>query len=221
MRRERCVTSSSDKTTRSWKILEESQLVFRGPSHQLDCIDMLTEDSWVTGSQEGCAFALSNRFFREINRLISISGLHIWNVTRKKPAAQVLHAHGEGNWISAVACLPHSDVIASGSCDGVVRLWKAKDAKSLELIKELSVVRRYSSHWLSTLFTLAGGLGECAAFLHIGRVLDCRRRPGASLWKMDAYRCGQERHCARTTGRGERLTRRLTVISSFDQINGK
>ena len=63
MRRERCVTSSGDKTTRNWKILEETQLVFRGPAESFDCIDLLTEETWITGSQQGYPSAADSPWF--------------------------------------------------------------------------------------------------------------------------------------------------------------
>lgn len=107
--KERCVTVGSDRTLRVWKILQESQLVFRGHKASIDCLAML-DDSWfVTGSQDGA--------------------LSFWNATRKRPHATIPHAHqtplGNGGWLSACAALPLSDLVATGSCDGAVRLWRA------------------------------------------------------------------------------------------------
>lgn len=48
-----------------------------------------------------------------------------------------VEAHGRGaddqaNWIVSVAARRYTDLIASGSCDGFVRLWKiAEDYKSI------------------------------------------------------------------------------------------
>jgi ribosomal RNA-processing protein 9 len=66
------------------------------------------------------------------NRSISL-----WDINRKKPVFTYSIAHGinehesesEGiigtpYWITALATLPYSDVFASGSWDGFVRLWK-------------------------------------------------------------------------------------------------
>ena len=64
---------------------------------------MLSEQLFVSGSQDG-----------------SLSG---WKHDKKKAASLVPNAHG-GNWLSSVAALPQSDLLASGSSDGVVRLWK-------------------------------------------------------------------------------------------------
>ncbi|KAG2188406.1 hypothetical protein INT44_001159 [Umbelopsis vinacea] len=131
--RERCVTvGGRDKTARMWKIVEESQLVFRGGAQVkekdgsgtvryaegcLDCIALVDEDMFVTGGDSG-----------------SIS---LWDINRKKPVYTYPIAHGinehesesEGiigtpYWITTLATLPYSDVFASGSWDGFVRLWK-------------------------------------------------------------------------------------------------
>ena len=55
--------------------------------------------------------------------------LCLWSVMKKRPVAVVRNAHGQsvsgtGNWISSLAALPNSDLVASGSSDGFVRLWK-------------------------------------------------------------------------------------------------
>lgn len=149
---ERCVTvGSRDRTARLWKVVEESQLVFRGGGgekkpkgsnidpkslaleNSMDRVAMLDDDLFVTGSQNG-----------------SIS---LWSLTKKKPLFSVPRAHGlesplrpeeasaeqtpdpkvvppeQPRWITALRTLPYSDVILSGSWDGHVRLWKLSDDK--------------------------------------------------------------------------------------------
>ena len=54
----------------------------------------------------------------------------LWGVGKKKPLCSVSRAHGLDpesrlpRWISAVAALTNSDLVASGSWDGQVRLWR-------------------------------------------------------------------------------------------------
>jgi ribosomal RNA-processing protein 9 len=112
--KERCVTVSSDRTLRVWKVLQESQLVFRGHKASIDCLAMLDDAWFVTGSQDGA--------------------VSFWNAARKRPHASVSRAHptapdaaesGNGGWVSACAALPLTDLVATGSCDGFVRLWRA------------------------------------------------------------------------------------------------
>ncbi|KAK7510732.1 WD40-repeat-containing domain protein [Phyllosticta citriasiana] len=153
---ERCVSvGSRDRTARLWKVVEESQLVFRGGGSSekriakgqsgahaegsIDKIAMVDEDTFVTGSDNG-----------------SIS---LWSVHKKKPVftlplahgldppmkPEEVHADAETNeawippqiprWITALATIPYTDVILSGSWDGWVRAWKVSDdGKRLEAI---------------------------------------------------------------------------------------
>ncbi|GAB5587293.1 pre-rRNA processing protein [Umbelopsis nana] len=148
--RERCVTTGGrDKTARMWKIVEESQLVFRGGATVkekdgsgtvryaegcLDCIALVDEEMFLTGGDSG-----------------SIS---LWDINRKKPVFTYPIAHGinehesesEGiigtpYWITALATLPYSDIFASGSWDGFIRLWKiASNNRNFTQVGQIPVV---------------------------------------------------------------------------------
>lgn len=172
--KERCLTSGSrDRTARLWKILEESQLVFRAgggisisedlvvmdelkkekkidagaAGGSIDVVAMLDEDHFITGSDSG---------YLQINsRAISL-----WNTQRKKPIFTRLNAHGAGSkfringevsqseqteegcsWITALAAVPYTDLFASGSADGFIKLWKLSDSKkSFVLLNSVSIV---------------------------------------------------------------------------------
>lgn len=76
----------------------------------IDAVQWLTEDVMLSGGQDG--------------------SLCVWKETQKKPQVQVQAAHGyddKGNahWISSLGALKMSDLVASGSNDGCVRLWNA------------------------------------------------------------------------------------------------
>lgn len=102
--KERVVSCGRDRSVRLWKIPEETQLVFYGNSGSMDCVKMVNDEFYVTGGDDG--------------------SLSLWSNARKKPVHVVANAHG-GKWISSVGVLPRSDLVASGSSDGVIRLWRA------------------------------------------------------------------------------------------------
>lgn len=147
---ERCISvGARDRTARLWKVVEETQLVFRGGGSSksksssrsaartqegsIDRIAMIDEEMFVTGSDNG--------------------SLSLWVVHKKKPLFTVSLAHGiepamekdeasaevhpdEKNvpepsprWITALATVPYSDVVLSGSWDGEVRAWRVSDDK--------------------------------------------------------------------------------------------
>ena len=155
---EKCVSvGARDRTARLWKVVEETQLVFRGggggsgkadrggPSYaegSIDRVALIDEETFVTGSDNG--------------------SLCLWVAHKKKPLFTIPLAHGldpplppeeisaESNagenltvvpppqqprWITALATIPYADVVFSGSWDGHVRVWRVTpDKKRLEPI---------------------------------------------------------------------------------------
>ncbi|NXQ35070.1 U3IP2 protein, partial [Alaudala cheleensis] len=128
--RECCVTAGGrDGTVRLWKIPEESQLVFSGHQGSIDCIQLINEEHMVSGADDG--------------------SLALWGLTKKKPLALARQAHGEQDsqglqqpyWISAVAALRNSDLLASGSHSGSVKLWKCGEGfRKLEHLLDIPLV---------------------------------------------------------------------------------
>lgn len=103
--KERVVSCGRDRSVRMWKIPEETQLVFYGNTGSMDCVKMVNDEYYVTGGDDG--------------------SLSLWFNGRKKPVFVVHNAHGAGKWISSVTVMPRTDLVASGSSDGYIRLWKA------------------------------------------------------------------------------------------------
>eukprot|EP01103_Thecamoeba_quadrilineata_P013972 TRINITY_DN4027_c0_g1_i2.p1 TRINITY_DN4027_c0_g1~~TRINITY_DN4027_c0_g1_i2.p1 ORF type:complete len:220 (-),score=26.80 TRINITY_DN4027_c0_g1_i2:76-735(-) len=106
------LTGGSDFSCRYWKVLDETQLLFRSNA-SIDSARFLSNDVFVSGSQDG--------------------QLSVWRTTKKVPIVTVEAAHprtdGRGNgsgaqWITSVATCPKSDLIASGSSDDYIRFWK-------------------------------------------------------------------------------------------------
>ena len=153
---ERCVSvGARDRTARLWKVVEETQLVFRGGGSSekrrsygqqkgkcevsknysegsIDRVAMVDEEMFVTGSDNGT--------------------LSLWALHKKKPIFSVALAHGLDQpmkpeevsaeavpdakvperlprWITALATVPYSDLVLSGSWDGEIRAWKVSEDK--------------------------------------------------------------------------------------------
>ncbi|KAH9847000.1 WD40 repeat-like protein [Lenzites betulinus] len=156
-----------DKTVRFWKVPEETQLVFRGGggSKWHDVLDGMDEDS---GSKRPKEDVKSERFVEGsidcvamIDETTFVSGgdsgsIHLWSTQKKKPMFTQGVAHGidlahmdtedvamvrKPRWVTALASLRYSDLFASGSWDGEVRLWKLDGKlKSFALIGTISVL---------------------------------------------------------------------------------
>lgn len=172
---ERCISvGSRDRTARLWKVVEETQLVFRGgggggsekksrskgpgrPSvmeGSIDRVAMIDEEMFVTGSDNG--------------------SLSLWAIHKKKPLFVLPLCHGVDpalqpedvsaerhpkeevvpqptpRWITALATIPYSDVILSGSWDGEVRAWRVSDdKKKIEALGTLGASGAVSSSQLT------------------------------------------------------------------------
>ena len=121
---------------RLWKIPEDTHLVFRGQtaSVSLECVKCINDTWFACGAQDG--------------------SLSLYTAAKKKPAVTVTGAHpapaaGE-TWVNSLACLATTDLLASGSCDGFVRLWEANTGQltgeraSLNPVAEIPMVRTLS-----------------------------------------------------------------------------
>ena len=101
--KEKPISSSSDRSIRIWKIAEETHLVFRGHKSIIDNVQWLTDNTFISGGQDGL--------------------LHYWKDTQKSSFSSVHNAHGlddsqNPRWISALATIKMSNIVATGSNDG-------------------------------------------------------------------------------------------------------
>ncbi|KAI5795679.1 WD40-repeat-containing domain protein [Geopyxis carbonaria] len=152
---DRCVSAGArDKTAMLWKPTDETRLVFLagggtgkqrfnkdGSVHHepgsLDAVVMLDDETFVTGGDNGA--------------------ISLWSAHKKKAVHVVQVAHGlappptpeqssaeatppeappcppQPRYITALASLPYSDLVFSGSWDGSVRVWRVTgDKRRLE-----------------------------------------------------------------------------------------
>jgi ribosomal RNA-processing protein 9 len=107
---ERPISVGRDRTARGWKLAEDTHLIFRGGSKvsSADCVTCVKDDWFVSGHDDG--------------------HLCMWLTDKKKAVKTISSAHGDegkiGRGIASVASLKGSDVVATGSNDGYLRLWK-------------------------------------------------------------------------------------------------
>lgn len=126
--RERALTSGGrDHTVRIWKVVEESQLIYNGHIGSIDAVKLINEEHFLSCGDDG--------------------QLCVWGTKKKRPLCTVEFAHGiaaqneEPNWISSISTLINSDLVASGSQDGYVKLWKCDTGfRSLSPVLNIPVV---------------------------------------------------------------------------------
>jgi len=118
---------SKDGTVRLWRTTDEVQLVFnhtQGAS--IESVDKINAELFVTVGDNG--------------------QISLWSTRKKTPVCYKQSAHGTdelngtSRWISSLAILPCSDLIATGSNDGYLRLWKVNSkSKSITEVSHCEV----------------------------------------------------------------------------------
>ena len=123
LHRNRAVSVGADRTARMWKVVEESQLLFRmdssaslsagavdavgngggGGGLSLDCVALLDEEHFLVGGDDG--------------------RLALWSSQRKRPLHVQPAAHGACHWIVSIGAAPYSDVAFTGSSDGFINAY--------------------------------------------------------------------------------------------------
>lgn len=120
------VLSCGGRDIRIFKIIEESQLIYNGHVGNIDNARLLNEENFITGGDDG--------------------QICIWSFLRKKPLCFIENAHdcdptnGQPYWITALAPHINTDLVATGSQDGFVRLWKLENNyKSISLLFKIPI----------------------------------------------------------------------------------
>uniref|UniRef100_A0A671FTN8 U3 small nucleolar RNA-interacting protein 2 n=1 Tax=Rhinolophus ferrumequinum TaxID=59479 RepID=A0A671FTN8_RHIFE len=128
--RECCVTAGGrDGTVRVWNIPEESQLVFYGHQGSIDSIQLINEEHMVSGADDG--------------------SVALWGLSKKRPLALQRDAQGlrgepgleQPFWVSSVAALLNTDLVATGFHSSCVRLWQCGEGfRRLDLLCDIPLV---------------------------------------------------------------------------------
>ncbi|KAJ5759671.1 hypothetical protein N7520_006827 [Penicillium odoratum] len=134
-----------DRTARLWKVVEEAQLVFRGGASKkapykesnIDCIAALPPAHFVTGSDCGSICLWSMHKKKPLYTVHLAHGLDPIppleqlspEVDRETAAHNTRHMRPMPRWITALATLPGTDIVLSGSWDGSIRAWRIPEDK--------------------------------------------------------------------------------------------
>ncbi|KAJ5485045.1 hypothetical protein N7539_005033 [Penicillium diatomitis] len=143
---DQCVSvGARDRTARLWKVVDESQLVFRGGASKkapyiesnIDCIAPLPPSHFVTGSDSGSISLWSMHKKKPLHTIPLAHGLDPMppldelspEVDPETAARNARHMRRMPRWITALATVPGTDVVLSGSWDGWIRAWRISDDK--------------------------------------------------------------------------------------------
>lgn len=141
--KETCLTvGSRDRTARLWKIADETQLLFRAPESaggSQDTVAMVDEENFVSGSDSGT--------------------ICLWSTRKKKPSFSATGAHTGS--IYCLAPLPFTDLLASASSDGLIKIWQVVPSQELICVRVIPCQGIVSSmSWSADGRFLAVGLGR-------------------------------------------------------------
>jgi ribosomal RNA-processing protein 9 len=121
------VSVGRDRTSRVWKLAEDSHMIFRGGSAagSNDCVSYVNDDWFVTGGEDG---ALSLYFTEKKRAVASVADAHPIVPVPSKSTNVLPTASSSSvtNWVTAVESLKSSDAVVSGGKDGYLRFWKAQ-----------------------------------------------------------------------------------------------
>eukprot|EP01095_Lingulamoeba_sp_RSL-Kostka_P002813 TRINITY_DN1372_c0_g1_i1.p1 TRINITY_DN1372_c0_g1~~TRINITY_DN1372_c0_g1_i1.p1 ORF type:complete len:492 (-),score=163.50 TRINITY_DN1372_c0_g1_i1:36-1511(-) len=149
LKKERPITVGGDRTCRIWKIEAQSQLVFKGHHKSIDCISMINEEHFITGSQDG---SISLWHINKKKPIYTVSKAHKSIVEKKKEnedfeidseeeeeeEEEVNKIEYNEHWITSLGALVYSDIFASGSNDGFLKFWSISDQK-ITLINSIPI----------------------------------------------------------------------------------
>jgi ribosomal RNA-processing protein 9 len=131
LRKERAVTGGLDRSVRYWKMEAGSQVEYATMAAPTECVSLLNEDTLVAGSANGL---LAVYDVGKLNPLCSVPAAHgsgncgdgtglekeALFTMRKEPREGALQ---NGNGIMSMAAPANGNIIATGSFDGLVRIW--------------------------------------------------------------------------------------------------
>lgn len=144
-----CVTSGSrDRTARLWKIVDESQLVFRGGDHKeqfqegsIDVCAQIDKELFVTGSDNGTVALWSTQKKKALSRVPMTHGIDpVFQVSAEENTTLGNMSPENVRWVTALAAVPYSDLVISGSWDGYINVYQVSaDNRKLAQLGKIKI----------------------------------------------------------------------------------
>jgi ribosomal RNA-processing protein 9 len=212
LRAERAVTVGEDRTPFLWKLDRATQTGYAQLHSPCDAVTMLDENTFLVGCRNGALllFDVMKRspvwhkdFAHGYGWGGDGTGIEREGRTKLErfgvAEAPANPSDSFGNAITSIAAVPFSDLIATGSCDGYVRIWRyvspeidpSAEGKRLDLVGQAPV------------FGFVNGL----AFNYDGREIVCAvgKEPRQGRWLVQrSARNGVQRIPLSATGAGAR-----------------
>ncbi|KAK1555364.1 hypothetical protein Q3G72_025384 [Acer saccharum] len=156
LRKERVLTVGRDRNMQLWKVPEESRLVFRAPASSLECCSFISNDEFLTGTDDGSIelwTVLRKKPVYIVKNAHSLPASH--NIFEQKDNGKISNGHLENSdhnpgsyhsssaysWVSSVSVCRGSDLAASGAGNGSVRLWGIEsEAKNIRPLFDIPLV---------------------------------------------------------------------------------
>lgn len=125
--KEKPLSASTDRSLRLWKVAEETHLVFRGHKGSIDNVQYLTDNSFVSAGQDGSLLLWKDAQKAPVRSVAAAHGFQYIAGTNATKTHQpsMLNQSGNPNWVCSLATIKMSNIVASGSTDGFVRIWSA------------------------------------------------------------------------------------------------
>ncbi|KAK8792023.1 hypothetical protein WA158_005400 [Blastocystis sp. Blastoise] len=120
LREDKVVSVGFDNTLRLWKIIDETQLIYRGMTTMLsqEAVTCLGPNSFVSGSQKG--------------------DICLWNTMKKKPINILPNVFGDSRWTVSIASIYNSDLFAIGSYASGLKVYTvSKNKRDINLLHSI------------------------------------------------------------------------------------
>ena len=120
--RDRVITCGDDRQVIFWKVVEDTQLLYKNTKNDTNCLTILDDEYFCTGSNQ--------------------STVDLWSLKKKKPLHKYTSSHifnkpspHKYSNITSINCIRNSDLLATGSIDSTINFYKFnKGSKKIEIL---------------------------------------------------------------------------------------